>query len=128
MRYTFAITVVSNPVKNNMLLLAEAIDFEAGGMWTRPMSITGALPATRWISNGMTPNKLLEGMADPVKMFNFARAKYLADGQDFPFTQLQVTNALGNCTVTDGTFNGQPEDAFALAARLGLLFINTPLP
>jgi hypothetical protein len=61
-------------------------------------------------------------------MYNFAKAQYEADGQVFPFTQLQVTNAIGNCTITDGTFfdgvNTVKEDGFALAARLGLKFIN----
>jgi hypothetical protein len=94
------------------------------GMFVRRLSATGSLPATHYISSGLIRPAYLNVFTDNVRLFNIAKAAWEDDGDVFPFTQLQVTNALAQCTVSDGTFNGDNESPHALIARLGLQLIN----
>lgn len=93
------------------------------GMFVRGLSATGIAPATHYISSGYIRPAYLNAFTDNVRLFNIAKTAWEADGDVFPFTQLQVTNALTKCTVSDGTFNGEPENVYALIARLGLQLI-----
>lgn len=93
------------------------------GMFVRGLSATGIAPATHYISSGYIRPAYLNAFTNNVRLFNIAQAAWEADGDVFPFSQAQVTNALTKCTVSDGTFNGEPEDAHALIARLGLQLI-----
>jgi hypothetical protein len=64
-------------------------------------------------------------------METVARAAYLKEGIPFPFTTNQIINALGNCVISDGTFDAGegpvPESPFQLMDRLGLKFVGTAL-
>ena len=96
---------------------------DLAGMFIRGLSATGIAPATHFISSGFIRPAYLNAFTNNVRLFNFAKSVWEADGDVFPFTQLQVTNFLAQCTVSDGTFNGEPEDAHALIARLGYKLI-----
>ena len=98
------------------------------GMFLTGLSATGSLPATHFISSGWIRPAYLNAMTDSVRLFNIAKAAWEADAEVFPFTQLQVTNALSNCVVHDGTFNGEPEGPHALIARLGFQLARSVLP
>lgn len=96
---------------------------DLNGMFIRGLSATGIAPATHFISSGFIRPAYLNAVTNNVRLFNIAKAAWEADGNTFPFTQLQVTNFLAQCTVSDGTFNGNDEDPHALIARLGLKLI-----
>jgi hypothetical protein len=104
-------------------------------MFTAKLSASGNLPATHWISSGLIPEQYLNAVTNPTRLFNVARKAWQDDGDTFPFTQNQVNNALGNCTVSDGTrtidVDGVPtvvdEGPHALLARLGLKLITEPV-
>ena len=104
---------------------------DLAGMFIRGLSATGIAPATHFISSGFSRPAYLNAFTNNVRLFNFAKSAWEADNNTFPFTQLQVTNFLAQCTVSDGTktidVGGVPtvveEDAHALIARLGLKLI-----
>ena len=104
---------------------------DLAGMFIRGASATGIAPATHFISSGFIRPAYLNAFTNNVRLFNFAKAAWEADGNTFPFTQLQVTNFLAQCTVSDGTTTIDvggvqtviEEDAHALIARLGLKLI-----
>lgn len=93
------------------------------GMFTRSLSATGELPATHWISSGYIRPAYINAMTNSVRLFTIAKKAWEDDGDVFPFTQAQVTNALNKCTVSDGTFAGAEEGPYELIARLGLKLI-----
>ena len=98
------------------------------GMFVTPLSATGQLPATHYISSGMVPNSYLDMLSTPAKLHARAKAAWEADGLVFPFTLAQVTTALSKVEVSDGTrlvdVDGVQttveEGPHALIARLGL--------
>lgn len=132
MNYTFCTLVVTNAVRTNLKDLSDRLDKNhCRGMFTTALSATGALPATHFISSGMVPAAYLNAVTSPTRLYNIAKAAYEADGEVFPFTQTQVTNALSKCTLSDGTFTStidgvtaaRPESPQAMIARLGLQMI-----
>lgn len=136
MTYTPNITiVVTAAVAANLRELSRRLDkAHCGGMFTTGLSASGNLPATHFISSGHVPAPYLNAVTNNVRLYNIAKAAWEADGDVFPYTQAQVTNALSNCTLSDGTYtstiNGvtaaRPESPHALIARLGLKIINEP--
>ena len=108
---------------------------DLNGMFIRGLSATGIAPATHFISSGFIRPAYLNAFTNNVRLFNFAKAAWEADNNTFPFTQLQVTNFLAQCTVSDGTTTIDvggvqkviEEDAHALIARLGLKLIQGTL-
>lgn len=139
--YVQATIVVTNAVAVNLRKLSQMLDKgDLDGMFTTGLSATGNAPATHWISNGAVPAAYLNAITNPVRLFNVAKKAWEDDSLVFPFTQLQVTNALGNCTVTDGTYDDptintltglpvgvRPEGPHELIARLGLQFVRTAI-
>jgi hypothetical protein len=124
MTYTFATVIVTTAVAANLKELSRRLDkSHCDGMFTSPLSATGALPATHYVSSGWVPAPYLNAVTSPTRLFNLGKAAWEADGDVFPFTQAQVTNALSKCTLSDGTFNGQPESPHAMIARLGLQMV-----
>lgn len=122
MTYVFGTFIVTNGVRTALRDLSTHLDhFETDGMYLTGLSATGVIPATHWISTGKVPLRYAQAMADPVKMFNDASAAYVADQAVFPYTQLQVTNALGNCDVSQ-------DPPFVAMARMGLQMIQGTLP
>lgn len=117
--YVHSTVVVTTAVAVNLRKLSQMLDKgDLVGMFTTGLSATGNAPT---------------------RLFTKAKAAYEAGGLVFPFTQLQVTNALNKCTVSDGTYNdptlvnGVPvgirnEGPHELIARLGLQLVRVPLP
>jgi hypothetical protein len=125
-KYTPNITlVVTTAVAVNLRELSRRLDKgDCDGMFTAKLSTSGSLPATHFISSGHVPSAYLNAVTNNVRLYNIAKAAWEADGDVFPFTQTQVTNALSNCSLSDGTFNGEPEGPHQMIARLGLKLIN----
>jgi len=104
-------------------------------MFTSALSASGNLPATHFISSGLIPPSYLNVMTSPTRLHNVAKKAWEDDGDVFPFTQAQVTNALSKCTVSDGTLEVTidgvmqtiAEGPHELIARLGLKLISPPL-
>lgn len=120
MAYVFGTFIVTNGVRNALRDLATHLDrAETDGMFRVGLSATGIAPITHWISTGFVPPPFLVNMQDSVKMFNNASAAYARDGEVFPYTQLQVTNALNNCDTSQ-------DNPFEAMARMGLQFIAPP--
>lgn len=101
---------------------------DLAGMFITGLSATGAAPATHYISSGLIRPGYLNATTSATRLFNVGKKAWEEDGDVFPFTQTQVTNALGKCVVSDGTTTDAggkvvPEGPHELIARLGLKLI-----
>jgi hypothetical protein len=126
--YVFGHMVATAIVATNLKEMSRRLDREdCGGMFVSALSATGALPATHYISSGWVPRIYAETLTDSVLLYTRAKKAWEDDGDVFPYTQLQVTNALNQCTITNGTrppvgeeVGRQPETGLELIVRLGL--------
>lgn len=126
--YVFGTMVATLSVAVNLRELSRRLDkSDCGGMFISALSATGALPATHFISSGLVPRPYAETLKDDTLLFQRAKKAWEDDGDVFPFTQLQVTNQLAQCTLSNGTrapigqeVGRQPESPFELIARIGL--------
>lgn len=122
--YVFRTGVVTNAVAANLREMSRRLDkADCGGMFTTGLYPIGSAPGTaptRWISSGKVPLTYSQTIADDVLLYTRGKKAWEDDGDVFPYTQLQVTNQLAQCTFSNGTFNGQPESPFEMMARLGL--------
>ena len=129
MKYQMATVVVTAAVATALRDLAFRLDKgDMAGMFTVGLSATGAAPATHFISSGCVSKPLVVLLRDPVLMFTTASAAFAADSQAFPYTQLQVTAALAQCTLSAGASNTEtplPQTPLAVIAGLGLQVIAT---
>jgi hypothetical protein len=82
---------------------------------TAALSPTGNAPATHYASSGYVPQMYITAMTSPVQLYTVAKKAWEDDGDVFPFTQQQVTNALANCTIVTAE-----HDPHAVLAQLGL--------
>ncbi len=115
-----ATIVVTQAVAINLRELSRRLGkIELAGMFVSGCSATGNAPATHYVSSGHLPRQYVETMLDPVLLFQRAKKAWEDDGDVFPYTQNQVTNQLGNCTVHVGEV-----DARALLLTLGLRVIS----
>jgi hypothetical protein len=95
-------------------LLTETIAGPAGaGMWTTPLSPTGELPATHWISSGLIDQQFADLLSQP------AVCVHLASEAGLSVTAEEVANLLAVADISE-------EAAFAALARLGLQLANSP--
>jgi hypothetical protein len=135
MKYVFGHAVVTTAVAANLREFSRRLDKgDCSGMFVVGLSATGAAPATHFISSGWIPKVYAETMADPVLLYTRAKKAWENDGDVFPYTQTQVTNAHNKCVFTNGTrapvapeVGRQPESPFELIARLGLKFVTAQL-
>ncbi len=132
MKYQLATIIVTNAVRNNLRLLAGMLDKgDMSDMFITPLSATGNLPATHWVSSGHMPKPLIRLIRNPVQMFTVAKKAWEDDGKVFPFTQTQITSAMSKCSVNAGTSDTEqplpvpPQQAIANA---GLKMITGTLP
>lgn len=117
MNYTFGTFIVTNAVRNNLRDLSQRMDrANTDGMFMVGLSATGALPATHWVSTGMVPAAYVNAMSDSTRLYTIAKKAWEDDGDVFPFTQAQVTNALSKCDVS-------ADNPFDAMARLGLQLV-----
>ena len=132
MAYIFRTLIV--PAANVSLARAIATSFGPGGegMWTTPLSSTGAEPATHYVSSGMLPSEFADMV--PTQTWqeidglwtmtgstpgNAAAVYYVAQQQGVQCTLAEVEDTLATSDVT-----AQPP--FTAFARLGLQIINPP--
>jgi len=124
MQYQFATIVVTTAVAANLRVLSQMMDRgETDGMFAVGLSATGIAPATHYISTGMVPRAYVTALSDATTLETVARAAYARESVAFPFTTTQIVNALSKCTLSDGTFGGQPEGPLLMISRLGLQII-----
>ena len=129
--YQHYTVLLTNAVKNNLVLLADKLDKQhCRGMFRTGVNAIGSAPGapiTRWISSGAMPAPFINAITNNVRLFNIGKAAWEADGEVFPWTQAQITTALSNCVIHDGTFTStidgvtaaRPESPHAMLARLG---------
>lgn len=126
--YVFGTMVATAVVAVNLREFSRRLDkADCAGMFTSALSATGLAPATHFISSGLVPQVYAETLKDSTLLYTRAKKAWEDDGDVFPYTQLQVTNQLAQCTITNGTrppvgdeVGRQPETPFELMARLGL--------
>jgi hypothetical protein len=132
MKYQLATIIVTDAVANNLRQLAYHLDKDdMVGMFTTPLSATGSNPPTHWVSSGCVPKPLVKLMRNPTQMYNVAKAAWAADGEVFPYTKAQVTNALSKCTIDAGADDSEeplPTDPLDVIAAAGLQMIKTAAP
>jgi hypothetical protein len=117
MKYVFGTAIVTAVVAANLRELSRRLDKEeCDGMFTTPLSVTGNLPATHYISTGWIPVPYAQTIRDPILLFQRGKKAWEDDGDVFPFTQNQVTNALGNCDIT-------ADNPWEALTRMGLKLI-----
>ena len=109
-------------------LSAAAAGPAGAGMYTTPMSPTGELPATHWISAGfisqsfadMLPLTIFPEDSDPITTPGTPLlVADLATANDYPTTRDDVQALFDASDVTE-------QDAFTAMARLGLVMTQTP--
>ena len=107
-------------------LSAAAAGPAGAGMYTTPLSPTGELPATHWISAGlisqsfadMLPLTIFPEDSDPITAPGEALlVADLATANDYPTTRDDVQALFDASDVTE-------QDAFTAMARLGLMMAN----
>lgn len=122
--YVFRTGIVTTAVAANMREMSRRLDKgDCGGMFVVglvPIGSPAGTAPTRWISSGWVPQVYSQTIADPTLCYTRAKKAWEDDGDVFPYTQAQVTNALANCEFTNGTYQGQPESPQQMMARLGL--------
>lgn len=129
MSYKHANIVVGIVVLADLKALILALGIEGtDGMFASGISATGKFPATGFVSAGLMPEEFLDCMKSPDLMHARAKAGYTKAGLAYPYTLAQVTDILAGCTMSDGTFEGQPESPHDYLARLGLKIPIVPMP
>lgn len=108
------------PVAHRDVMRAILACFDGPDYFVSPLSATGSGPATHYISSGLVNPLYSTRFADPV--MTYTRCKEVNPA--FPYTQLQVSNAITASILHDGTYLGEPEGVFALLARLNLRQVN----
>jgi hypothetical protein len=102
MKYVFGTAIVTAVVAANLRELSRRLDKEeCDGMFTTPLSVTGNLPATHYISTGWIPVPYAQTIRDPILLFQRGKKAWEDDGDVFPFTQNQeITMRLVNGTLS----------------------------
>lgn len=119
--YVHGTAIVTNAVAVNLREFSRRLDKDhCAGMFTTGLSASGNVPATHWISSGWIPQVYAQTIRDPQLLYTRAKKAWEDDGDVFPFTQTQVTNALGNCDIS-------ADPPFTAMARMGLKLINPSL-
>lgn len=88
-----------------------------GNMFTTGLSASGNLPATHYISAGRIEDTFAGALSDA----NILHAACQQAGVNI--TPVECSDLLADCTITDGTFSGEPEGPHATIARLGLQLV-----
>lgn len=117
LRYIHGCAIVTVAVAVNLKEFSRRLDKgDCDGMFTSALYAVGSAPgspATHYISVGAIPRPYAQTLADPVLLYTRAKAAWEADGDVFPHTQLQVTNAWNKCDFSQ-------DDGFAAMARMNL--------
>jgi hypothetical protein len=108
---TLIVTADSAPLARE---IAASFGPGGAGMWTTPLSATGAEPATNYISSGYIPEEFANLLTDPLAVYEAATA----NGVD---TSLEaVEEVFETSDITE-------EEPFAAMARLGLTIVQPPM-
>lgn len=92
-------------------LLAESLAGPSGsGMWSTPLSATGALPPTHWISSGLLREDFVALLTQP------AACTELAQSLGFKVSEKALTKLLEDSDITEDT-------ALGALSRLGLTLV-----
>lgn len=95
--------VATSAVVTIMRKLSQVLDRnETDGMFVSPLSATGNLPATHFVSSGQIPLSYAQAALSPLLIHTQAQAAFLKEGIPYPFTLAQVTAMLSGCSISDG--------------------------
>jgi hypothetical protein len=115
--YVFGTAIVTSGVAVNLRELSRRLDKgDCDGMFVTPLSATGLAPATHYISTGWVPQVYAQTLNDATLLYTRAKKAWEDDGDVFPFTQAQVTNALSKCDVS-------ADPPFEALTRMGLQLV-----
>ena len=111
MAYIHRTLIIPAAITPTCQQLSEALSGPAGsGMWITPLSPTGELPASHYISSGMITDDFAFMVSSPAVMFAACTEAGL------PVTLAQCEAILGAADVSE-------EDAFTAMDRLGLKMV-----
>lgn len=122
--------IATAPVAAALRELSRRLDkSECDGMFISPVALK-ATPTVLagYINNGPMPSAYVNAVTSPTRLYTLGKKAWEDDGDVFPYTQAQITNNLSKCSYSDGTYLGQPEDAFAWMDRLGYCLLQATLP
>ena len=106
--------ITSAGIAPSVRVLAGSFGPAASGMWVTPLSPTGGLPATHYVSAGMIDKPFADMLDSPESL----QAGCLALGASVTIEECQIM--LGQSDIST-------EAPFTAMKRLGLKLINTPL-
>ncbi len=96
--------------------LGAALTRAGAGMYTTPLSITGAGPATHYISSGMLGTQFVALLSSPAALFAYAQQGAAAQG-------LALTATLDDATALISWSDVSAQAPFDAMARLGLSMV-----
>lgn len=108
--WTHRCMIVPDGIAERCRELAATLTPAGAGMWTTPLSPTGAEPATHYISSGLVDQVLADMLESP---------EALADGTGITLAEAQAILSAADVSQDD------PHDAMT---RLGLILITTEGP
>lgn len=112
--YVFGTCIVTAAVAANLKDMSRRLDkAHCAGMFTTGLSATGQTPITHYISTGAIPQVYAQTLNSDTLLYTRAKKAWEDDGDVFPFTQAQVTNAHSKCDFST-------DDPFIAMARMGL--------
>ena len=129
MTWLFRTMIVPDSIVATVRSLADSFGPAASGMWTTPLSPTGELPATHWISSGFVGDDFAAALPlshyvddvwvtepyDPAAFVALAEANGVT-----PPPVEAITQIMSMVDVSD-------QEPFAAMARLGLFMVQTPI-
>lgn len=132
--YVFGTAIVTLAAAANLREMSRRLDKgDCGGMFIVGLCPVGSpvgTVATRYISSGSIPQLYAQTLNSPTLLYTRGKAAWEADGDVYPYTQLQVTNAWNNCDLSNGTkqvtdpvtnvVSTVPESPWEMLTRLGL--------
>ena len=133
MAYTFATLIVTSADAPTARAIAAAFGPGGVGMWTTPLSASGLVPATHYISTGYIPAEFValapcttwtlddggNWVASDIYPGDADTVYGACQQAGLPYTLTQITGVLSRS-------DGSAQEPFVAMGRLGLKIINPP--
>ena len=129
MQYLHRTMIVPDSIVAIARALADNFGPASSGMWTTPLSPTGNLPATHWISTGFVG----DDFAAVLPLSHFVDGVWVTEPYDpAAFIALCATYgiaapAVEQITAIMGTVDVSDQQPFAAMERLGLMLVQEPI-
>ena len=119
MAWVFKTLIVPASVVEAARNMGECLAPTAAGMFTTPLSPTGALPATHYISSGLIGDEWLAPLSDPQILYAAAQQGASAQGLTLTATAENAAALLAQSDISE-------DPPGAVLARMGLQQITEP--